>query len=227
MTPRRAHGQRGFTMVEVLVSAAAGFMVLLGLCSVYVVTVRAFTDSTSQASLQRVGALAIDAIMREAGRADSNPITAPNPNCVPGGTTSRTLSFAVVTNRELNQQRTICYYAGNGANGAPAGALCQRIADEGGALSACRNLLAPSQPGQSGDITLIRQTNPVSPFCPRATTDVGGTPVAGGQAIANNVHCLALSKVNGTPQSGDIAFAITDGTSSMTFTASLILQNHP
>ena len=237
---RSAVGQRGFTMLELLVGVAAiGSIVLFGLGSMYMLTIRTFDVASSQASMQRVGSLAMETITRQAMRASPSP--APDANCIPGGVsgTSRTLLLRVTDTSGPNppvggyipasQRGTYCYYAGNGTANAPAGALCQRLIADDGTTSACRNLLAAPQPDggrvvRQTPLQLVRQTNPANSFCPRYTTSTAGAPVNLGVAVTNTDYCLAISQVAGTLQ-GDIAFAITDGLNTMTFTSSLMRRN--
>ncbi len=228
-------GQRGFTLVELIVVGALGAVVLLGVFSMYRATRTSFEQSSSQAYLQRQGPLALQAIQRQAQRASASTVQAA-PGCAPTGTTGRSLLLTVPdtnpSSLSVNETGDYCYYAGNGANGAAVGALCQRFTpDRGpnaGVAGACWDLLAGQgalvrQTGQAG-VSLIVQSNPSDPLCPRNTTDAAGTPVAGGQAIAAGTRCLALGQVAGST-TGDVAFAITDGLNAMTFTASLMLRN--
>ena len=232
MSSRRRADQRGFTVIELLLAVAIGAVVLMGVFSMYRATANALRESSSQAALQRQGALALQAITRQALRASSIAFN----TCAPAGTTSRSFQLAVTDTTPASlaaaEVGTYCYYAGNGANGAAVGALCQRLTPVGGVAGPCWNLLASPQPAliqqtaQPG-VSLIPQTSPADPLCPKNPTDAAGNPVAGGQAIATGVHCLALGRSAGPggQDMGDIAFAITDGFSSMTFTASLMLRN--
>lgn len=232
MSRRRGSDERGVTLIELMVASAIGVVVLMGVFSMYGVTRTSFEQSSSQAYLQRQGTLALQALQRQAQRAATTIYN----TCAPAGTTSRSLLLTVndTTPPSLPAAEIgdYCYYAGNGANGAAAGALCERFAlNTGGVLGPfgpCRNLLAGQgalvrQTGQAG-VSLITQSSPADPLCPRNTTDAGGTLVSGGQAIATGTHCLALGQVAGTT-TGDVAFAITDGLNAMTFTASLMLRN--
>jgi prepilin-type N-terminal cleavage/methylation domain-containing protein len=229
MVRRTAADQRGVTLLELLVVVGvAGAVILGGLSTFYVATVRAFSDSTSQVALQRVGTVALQAISSRAQLASAMTLD-PSPACAPAGTTGRTLLLTLTDT---------CYYAGNGANGAPAGALCQRFTQAGGTPGTCRNLLAAPQPGlarrtgQAAGVILIRQTSPVSPFCPAntAVTDVNGNTVSAAGAIGTGVYCLDLGHVFPAPGQagnvmGNVAFGITDGVSAMTFTSSLMRRN--
>jgi type II secretory pathway pseudopilin PulG len=235
--------QCGYTLLELLLAAAAGVMVLAGLSLLYVATVRALDQSSSQAALQRVGALAIETVTRQAAhadsnavRADTNPGTAPDPACLPGTTPGLLLRVMDRTTTPPTPW-TYCYYAGAGDSNGPAGALCQRRVDSAGTItpaSSCWDLLAAPQPGPfhvpgTRRIAIIKQdtANPgITAFCPRNTTDGAGASIDGGQAIANNGYCLAVNLVNGSPQTGDLAFGITDGINTMTFSGSLMLQNN-
>jgi len=233
----RAGDQQGVSLVELMVAVFGGGVLLLGLFSLYRATAVAFDESSSQAALQRLGTLALQTITRQARRASDIAFN----TCAPAGTTSRSLQLTVSDTSPPSlppgQLGTYCYYAGNGANGAPAGALCQRftpvVNGVAGAPGACWNLLGASQPGlvrrtgQAAGVVLVQQTSPPKPICPLTLSDAAGNPVAGGQAIASGVHCLALAEgsVPGGQPTGDVAFAITDGLNSMTFTASLMPQN--
>ena len=245
MAARRREGELGFTLIEVLVAVGAlGLLVVGALAFMYVATVRALDESSSQAALQRTGTLALQTITRQAQWATQMTLTCANP-AVPAGTTGRSLEMYVTDNSLLAlgggivslpaaQIGYYCFYAGNGSNGATAGALCQRFTPRpvGGALGTaggCWNLLAATQPGlyrpsggQPG-VFLVLQTSPVSPLCP---TNTDGTAVANGQ------YCFALNQtsVTGSPlTTADIAFAITDNPTDssrgLTFTASLLKRN--
>ena len=232
MSSRRRPDQRGLTMVELLLAVSVGLVVLLGVFSMYRATANALNEASSQAALQRQGTLALQVITSQGWRASSIAFN----TCAPAGTTSRSIQLTVSDTSPASlpatQLGTYCYFAGNGANGAPAGALCQRFTPVGGVAGPCWNLLAGPQPAlirqtaQPG-VSLIQQTNPADPLCPKNPTDAAGSPVAGGQALATGVHCLALGQSTGPgdQDTGDVAFAITDGVSSMTFTASLMLRN--
>lgn len=243
MVPLRWPDQRGFTLVELTVASLIGVGVLLGVFSLYRGTTTAFNQSSSQAVLQRQGTLALQAISRQAQRA----VSATYNGCAPAGTTSRSIVFRVddTDSRSLPVAEVgdYCYYAGNGANGGAAGALCERFTPRDpvtgvlGAPGPCRDLLGGvqlkelvRQTGRAPNVApiqLIVQTNPANPLCPQHTTTTGGALVVGppaGQAIATNVHCLALGQVAGS-STGDVAFAISDGLNSMTFTLSLTVRN--
>jgi prepilin-type N-terminal cleavage/methylation domain-containing protein len=232
MVPRRPLDDRGLTMVELLVAVAIGGVVLMGMFSLYRAAAYAFVEASSQAALQRQGTLALEAITSQGWRASTITFN----TCAPAGTTSRSLQLTVNDTTPASlpaaQLGTYCYYAGNGANGAPAGALCQQFTPVGGVADSCWNLLDGPQTelirrtGQAG-VWLVPQTNPATPVCPRNPTDAAGNPVAGGQAIANGVHCVALGQSTGAgaQDTGDVAFAITDGVNSMTFSASLMRRN--
>jgi len=83
--------------------------------------------------------------------------------------------------------------------------------------------------GEAG-ITLIQQTTPVDPRCPRNTRDATGAPVSLGEVIAAGQYCLGLSvgpppPVTPADTNADIAFGITDGLDGMTFSVSLTRRN--
>lgn len=237
MSWRRGRDERGVTLVELMLASAIGVVVLLGVFSMYRATRTSFEQSSSQAYLQRQGTLALQAIQRQAQRATTTTYN----SCAPASTTSRSLLLTVSVTNPLAplplpaaEIGDYCYFAGNGANGAAAGALCERFAlmdiPSGvlGPFGPCRDLLAGQgalvrQTGQAG-VSLITQSSPADPLCPRNTTDAGGNLVSGGQAIAAGTHCLALGQVAGST-TGDVAFAISDGLNAMTFTASLMLRN--
>jgi len=62
---RRYMGNRGFTLVELLVALAVGSIILLAMGGVYVFTTRAAIDNNSQAYLQRQAALIIEEMARQ------------------------------------------------------------------------------------------------------------------------------------------------------------------
>jgi Tfp pilus assembly protein PilV len=234
----RAASERGFTIPEVLIAALIGVFVLGAISSLYVAAVRALDASSSQAALQRAGMIAVQVIAQQAARASSNPSTPPDASCIPSGTAGTTLLVRVTdtvpSSIPADQRGTYCYYAGNSNTAAsPAGAFCQRvIPDSTGVPGPCWDLLTAGQaglthlPGQTGDRSSAPVTSRVSliqqpdPFCPK---NFDGTVIAS----ASNTYCLALALNAGTQQTGDMAFAITDGMSRLTFTSSLMLLNHP
>lgn len=219
--------QRGFTLVELTLASVLGVVVLLGVFSLYLATTTAFDQSSSQATLQRQGTLAVDAIARQARRASA--IARSCTPAAPAGT-GRVLEFTISDTTPLSDVGSYCYYAGTGTS---AGALCERFTPAGGAPRACSNLLGGPQSflvrqtGQAG-ITLILQPNAA---CPRNTRDnTTGQPVTTGEAIPAGQYCLALSvgppaPVTPADTNADIAFAITNGLDVMTFTVSLTRRN--
>ncbi len=239
MARRRWPDRCGFTLVELMVASAIGAVVLLGMFSLYRGTTTAFNQSSSQAVLQRQGTFALEAISRQARRAVSVAYN----GCAPPGTTSRSILFRVDDTDSPSlpaaEVGDYCYYAGNGANGGAAGALCESFTPRvGGVLDIpgpCRDLLGGvqlkdlvKQTGRAQNVApiqLIVQTNPDDPLCPRHTTDLNRELEPAGVAIETGVHCLALGQDKNNPRTGDLAFAITDGLNSMTFTASLTVRN--
>ena len=232
MLPRRGPDERGLTVLELLIAVAIGSVVLMGMFSLYRATASAFNESSSQASLQRQGTLALQVITNPGWRASGIAFNA----CAPAGTTSRSIQLTVndtdPPSLPATQLGTYCYYAGNEANGAPPGALCQQFTPVGGVAGPCWNLLYAPQPAlirqatQPG-VALIQQTALGTSLCPLNPSDAIGTLVPGGEAIAAGVHCLALGQNTGPggQNTGDVAFAITDGVNSMTFAATLMLRN--
>jgi prepilin-type N-terminal cleavage/methylation domain-containing protein len=225
MSSRPWADQRGFTLAELLVAAVVGAVVLLGLFSLYRATTTAFNQSSSQAYLQRQGTLALQEITRQAQRATKPIIVEAPPVCAPAGSrslklqVSQTSPVASIPSAEVGYY---CYWA------SAAGQLCEGFSASSGPTGPCRDLLASStgllrQTGQT-KVTLILQTNPVDPRCPRNLTNPPGTQVAGGVAIAAGGRCLVLDRDAGSTK-GEVAFAITNGLDGMTFTTGLMLRN--
>jgi type II secretory pathway pseudopilin PulG len=202
--------ERGFTLLELLVATLSAGIVILGLASLYLATTGAFAQSASQASLQRQGTLTLDQVSQVIRR--GNTLTT---GCAPAGTTGGSVGVTVTTVPALpTLDGFYCYYAGNGANGAPAGAFCQQWTPTGGVAQGCRDLLGANQPeivrqGRLTGVTLLQQPAAPDPRCP---------PVGAGQ------FCLTLAQPAGT-NSVDIAFAVTDGLNALTFSVSLALRN--
>lgn len=69
-------GNRGFTLVELLVALAAGTIIILGMSSFYVFTTRAAIENNSQAYLQRQAALIIEELGRQIRPASTLAIVA-------------------------------------------------------------------------------------------------------------------------------------------------------
>ncbi|MGH7412340.1 MAG: PilW family protein [Candidatus Methylomirabilis sp.] len=128
--------ERGFTLVELLVTSFLVGVVLLGVSALYVATTRAFDESSSQAALQRQGTLVMEELARQVRSATAITTTTCN-----GHAGSLQVTTAGVTH---------CYYVGTN------GELCQYSA------STCRNLLAgslrPRVPGSQAQLT----ANPTS-----------------------------------------------------------------
>ena len=191
--------EAGFALAELIVASVAGAIVLLGLFSLYRMTVTSFDQSSSRAALQRQGTLALQAIQRQALRASTITVQQA-PGCAPANTTGRTLAVVVndtappsIPTTELG---TYCYYGGNGSNGAVAGALCERLN-----AGTCRNLLEGPLRG------LVRQTGRIqgnqtgiglvlspSERCPRNSRNDFGQLVNGGQVLPNERQCLAFDQ---------------------------------
>lgn len=228
------NGQRGFSLIELTIASAIGTVVLLGVFSLYLATTTSFSQSSSQGYLQRQGTLTTDAIARRVRGASA--IARSCTPSAPGGTTGRVLELTLSSPpNPLSEAGAYCYYAGNGGNGVAAGVFCERFTPTVGGAGPCRNLLAGPQSslvrqtGQAG-ITLIQQTTPVDPRCPRNTRDATGAPVSLGEVIAAGQYCLGLSvgpppPVTPADTNADIAFGITDGLDGMTFSVSLTRRN--
>jgi prepilin-type N-terminal cleavage/methylation domain-containing protein len=141
-------GERGFSLVELLVASMLGTLVAGGLLSFYVATTRTVVESNAQAALQRQGSLAVEEISRQVRSAVDPGDTGGLPaislttcNGVPGSVQVSTPSDG-----------SVCYYADRG------GALCEYRDAKAG----CRNLLA----GGLKRIVLLTQTSPADPRCP-------------------------------------------------------------
>jgi Tfp pilus assembly protein PilW len=184
--------QRGITIIEVLVTTLVTSFVLLGMGSLYVATTRAFAESTSQASLQRQGTLAL----QELGQRIRSGV----------GSTAIT---SVTCNGQVNavqvttlQDGTFCYYAGVTGT-ADAGKLCEYSG------AGCRDLLYGAlQSRASTPITLLIQPaapTPASPSCP--------------SGVAASSACLVGTVIDATR--AQFKFTITDGLTVMPFDITL------
>jgi prepilin-type N-terminal cleavage/methylation domain-containing protein len=184
--------ERGFTLIELLVALLIGVIVFLAIGSFYLSTVRFYDQSSAQTTLQRQATLALEEMARQ----------------IRPASTIDTACAGLL--RVVNANGTFCYYAGTGANNAPAGALCQAL--NGGV---CRDLLAGGETmnlivggdGAGSLIRLVTQPNPVDPRCP---------------AVAAGQFCLQLAPA---ATSADVAFAITDGLNVTTFSVRLMQRN--
>jgi Tfp pilus assembly protein PilW len=209
--------QRGVTIIEALVASVVVAFAGLALTSFYLAMVNSFAWAQSETVLQRQGSLVLDVIGRQSRRASS--VAA---GCAPAGSVGDSLQVTV--SAPLSGAGTYCYYAGTGANGAVAGALCERFTPAAGAAGSCRDLLD----GQGGlarralqsRLTLLHQTNPVDPTCPRRSAP--GQPL--GVPLAATEYCLVLASspsVNGV----EVGFTIGDGMASRQFAATFNLRN--
>lgn len=93
-------GRRGVTLVEVLLAAVAGAIVLLGIGSFYVSMVNAYKQGTNQASLQRQGTMIQEELARKvlpAYRVEGGPC---------GGGTTNSNSLLVT----LSAGIFLCFY---------------------------------------------------------------------------------------------------------------------
>lgn len=128
--------QRGFTLVELLVTVLVTGIVLLAAGSLYVATTRAFDESSSQGALQRQGTIALDEIGRQVHIATA----------IAAATCNGHANSLQVTNAAGS---THCYYVGSN------GELCQYT-------TACRNLLAgalrPHVPRSQAQLTATSLT---------------------------------------------------------------------
>lgn len=161
-------GQRGLSLVELLVAAVLTTVVAGGLFSAYIATTRSFGESSAQAALQRQGTLVLEEIGRQVrGAIDPNPnleICDGNLDCIErelaGG--PRQALDTCNGNPDSLWVRTaagpICYYARDD------GALCEARG------STCRNLLA----GGLKTIALLRQPPVPDSRCPLAVLAGGG-----------------------------------------------------
>jgi len=232
MSPARVPSSRpagGFTVVELLISLLIAAVILFALSALYVATQHALANSVSHTVLQRQGQLALEEITR---RALSSRVDALTTSCAPAGSSGPSLLLTVEEPPTSGTNATYCYYAGTGANGAVAGALC-----ESRNAGPCRNLLggggttagggtpggvAPA--GVPTGIFLVAQTTPATTECP-SITDVTPSVV-----LAAAQRCFAAASViegGGSSRTGRaiVAFAISDNVSVMTFGGTLRVRN--
>jgi prepilin-type N-terminal cleavage/methylation domain-containing protein len=208
----------GFTLMEVLVASMIVGIIGVAFASFYLAMVNSFSWASSETVLQRQGGLALETIARQARRASTIAT-----GCAPAGSLGDSLQLTVVA--PLSGAGTYCYYAGTGTNGATTGALCERFTPAAGGASACRDLLGEGQGALArktlqSSLTVIRQSSPANPACPRRS--VAGQPA--GVALAVNDYCLILT----TPASApgiEVAFAISDGLAIRTFAATVNRRN--
>jgi Tfp pilus assembly protein PilV len=200
--------QRGFYVIEALVSTLAAGIIFLGLLSAYLATTRTFAQSSSQVALQRQGTLALQEIGQRArsgmapfvtavicrGHANSIQVTIPADANFPNG--------------------TVCYYAGS------SGELWQASTTTGAECTAttCWDLLTEKlefrPPGWTG-VSLWTQPTPASPD-PRC-------PVAAGPCFVMKAAIASPGCQDDTasPTQACVAFTITDGMNVMPFSISL------
>jgi prepilin-type N-terminal cleavage/methylation domain-containing protein len=210
--------QRGFTLVELLVASLIGAIAAMAMGSFYVAMVNSFAWAGSETVLQRQGGLALDAIGNKVRQASGVGAA-----CAPAGTAGTSLRITI--SPPLAGAGDYCYYAGSGANGATAGALCERYTSPAGVAAPCRDLLSEGQGGlarktRQARLTILTQTAPGSAACPRLAVAgaPGGTPLAAGQP------CLILSSPAGAA-SVELAVAITDGMAVREFAATFNFRN--
>jgi pilin/secretion family protein with methylation motif len=213
---------RGVTILELLVATLVGAIAAMALSSFYVALANSFAWAGSETVLQRQGGLALDAIGHRVRRA-----SAVAASCAPAGSVGFSLDVTVKIPGAAppTDEAHYCYYAGSGANGATAGALCERYTSPAGVVGACRNLLNEGQgallrKSRQARLTLLTQTSPASAACPRVPT--AGTP--GGTALAAGQPCLVLTAPAGVP-AVDVGMALTDGMAVREFAASFNYRN--
>ncbi len=115
--------QRGLSIVELLVAAMAGTLVVGGLLSFYLATTRSFGESSTQAALQRQGSLALEEIARQVRNAvEPNAIAKVTCNGVADSVQVTTPPKDARANelpaKEPPPNDVVCYYA-------TADALCE------------------------------------------------------------------------------------------------------
>jgi prepilin-type N-terminal cleavage/methylation domain-containing protein len=228
--PRRP--ERGFTIVELLISLLIAAVILFALSALYMATQNALANSVSQATLQRQGQNALDEISRRALGARVDAVSTGCAAAASGPSLLLTVDEAPTGAPIAPPPVRYCYYAGTGAL---AGALCESA--DGGP---CRNLLggggtttgggtpdgvAPA--GVPTGIFLLLQTDPARAECPRITdVAAGATPVD----LAKDQRCFAVAAVTegtGSAKTGRVilSFAISDNVNIMTFGGTLRLRN--
>lgn len=125
MRHEQLKNERGYSLIELTISAFVGSIALLAVFSIYLASTRAFAESDTHAQLQRQGTLALEEMTRQI-RSASPPAAG-----VPAITTVTCNGFPNSV-QVTNAGGTYCYYAG------AAGELCEYH------NGACRNLLAGS-----------------------------------------------------------------------------------
>ena len=94
MTPRRAHAQDGFTLVELLVAAAAGIVIVFALSSILIVTLHQTQRSFTQVDATRQARTGMAMVENELHSACSGPSST---DPIQPGSTSTTLKFLSYT----------------------------------------------------------------------------------------------------------------------------------
>lgn len=163
--------ERGFSMLELLVSSLVASMILIGLASLYFMTTRAFADSNSAVTLQRQGMLAMENLARQMRSASASTIA----------TCNGVANSLWVT----NPTGTFCYYAGN------AGELCEFSIS-------CHNLLSGGLKPvalmtQTSPPSKCPSTVPVGSRCFLVTENGGGQFDVAFAIADQNEHVLAFT----------------------------------
>jgi hypothetical protein len=192
-------GQRGLSLVELLVAAMLTTVVAGGLFSAYVATTRSFGESSAQAALQRQGTLVLEEIGRQVrGAIEPMPGEKPPPRPALSVDTCNGNPDSLWVRTATGE---ICFYPRDD------GALCEYRG------TTCRNLLA----GGLKTIELWRQPAVPDLRCPL------GVPAGGlcfRMAPVPNILDVPMTQV-------DLAFAIRDsdgdldGVNVMAFSISL------
>jgi len=175
-------GQRGLSLVEVIVAAMLTTVVAGGLLSAYVATTRSFGESSAQAALQRQGTLVLEEIGRQVrGAIEPKPGEKPPPRPALSVDTCNGNPDSLWVRTGAGD---ICFYA------SADGALCEYRG------TTCRNLLA----GGLKTIELWRQPAVPDLRCPP------GVPAGGlcfRMAPVPNILDTPMTQV-------ELAFAIRD-----------------
>lgn len=136
---RAVKSERGYTLLEILVTFALLLIVMLGIGSLYLATARSFRESDSQAMLQRQGTLALGEIARQVRNATgATPLSS---GC--SGLNSLQVTTAATT---------YCYYVG------AAGQLCEAVG------ATCRNILAGAPKKVTASSLTLTPSDPKSVF---------------------------------------------------------------
>jgi Tfp pilus assembly protein PilV len=197
--------ERGVTLMELLVACLVGWIVVLGVTSFYLSSLRFSSAARSQAALQRQGSAIADDIgrrLRSAQSVDIEPAALSSGNCMPLTTSDPVLVI---------QDRTAafwCYYRTTSTP--PQIVRCARA--------------APEEPCVGGSVL----SGSLTPLSATAWTASAVTPCesAGGTCNVSNI-CSIASQSCVTVPGANVAFTLSDGVNDdLGFGLAFVFQRH-